>query len=874
MRCAVIMLLGIICLSLSPTTLLTRPPDPPRTGLHTAAQRLELLRAAALPDTSTLAQYDFDDGLGGPDPQGWVSVDRTSQDIYFHVDDFSGVAGPYAPLEGAQSLWCGQNTLIECVRCPGYGNGWLQYFESVTFPSSGDVAVDFLIEYDSEPFYDFTYFQYLSKSDVWQNLDSFDGEGSEMVSVVVPADSLDGGVKLRFFFDSDGAYSDEDGLFASDGAVIIDSVTVTDTSGVLDFQDFEAEAQGALTTADGDWTASAYPAFGDYAGLFDGSTVVQEDSFVVNNTYLWGFFNGSPDTYACGGHPGQAAVPFTDNSGSVFAEDYINNEIWSPLIDLSEDVNGTPITSELGALILEFDVYRDLPLDNLVFYTRSVRYFVDGAPTVWTTSSFLHSPTSVPDWHRAIDDFTSSYVQGATHIQIAIGCADGCFFWCGILGSGSCHSHAPLIDNVRLLRATVEPIMVTNTNDSGPGSLRQAITDANDQAADDPDRDAIHFDIPGPGPHVITPLTDLPASIRPVVIDATTQPGYSGTPIIVIDGGGPSAGRRGPQINGNSSIVRGFEIRNFRFEGLRIVGTDYTIVESNYVHHNGNVGISVSSTGSNNMIGGTTTDLGNTITDNTLEGISIVGIAGNNSFLCNSIARNGGLGIDLKLSAVNVGVTPNDDQDPDEGPNRLQNFPTVRWADSGTSSIGTSLNSTPNSTFLIQCFSNSSCDGSGHGEGENYLGSTQVATGPDGNIEFVLTTPEPFSDGEHITATATDELGSTSEFSECHLVSTVTAVGDDAVVHPALYPAVPNPFNPSTVIRYDVPSPGAYVRIVVYDATGRRVATLVDGQQTVGKKRVSWDGRNDRGAEAATGVYFYRMTTGKTSLTRKMVLLK
>jgi flagellar hook assembly protein FlgD len=94
------------------------------------------------------------------------------------------------------------------------------------------------------------------------------------------------------------------------------------------------------------------------------------------------------------------------------------------------------------------------------------------------------------------------------------------------------------------------------------------------------------------------------------------------------------------------------------------------------------------------------------------------------------------------------------------------------------------------------------------------------------------------------------------------------------VAQPALYAAMPNPFNPTPIIRYDVPSPGAHVRIVVYDVTGRRVATLVDGQKSGGQKRVTWNGRNDRGNEVATGVYFYRMTVPGFTQTRKMVLVK
>jgi hypothetical protein len=90
----------------------------------------------------------------------------------------------------------------------------------------------------------------------------------------------------------------------------------------------------------------------------------------------------------------------------------------------------------------------------------------------------------------------------------------------------------------------------------------------------------------------------------------------------------------------------------------------------------------------------------------------------------------------------------------------------------------------------------------------------------------------------------------------------------------ALHPCAPNPFNPVTTIRYDVPASGARVAIVVFDVTGRRVRTLVDGQKPAGSQSVVWDGRDDRGRGVASGIYFYRMTAGSFVQTRKMVLLK
>src|SRR5687767_12021572 len=79
---------------------------------------------------------------------------------------------------------------------------------------------------------------------------------------------------------------------------------------------------------------------------------------------------------------------------------------------------------------------------------------------------------------------------------------------------------------------------VTSVADSGPGTLRQAILDANLT----PGRDEISFSIPGPGPHSIVPLSPLPIVTDPVAIDGATQPGFSGTPIIELSGtfAGPS----------------------------------------------------------------------------------------------------------------------------------------------------------------------------------------------------------------------------------------------------------------------------------------------------------------------------------------------
>ena len=88
-----------------------------------------------------------------------------------------------------------------------------------------------------------------------------------------------------------------------------------------------------------------------------------------------------------------------------------------------------------------------------------------------------------------------------------------------------------------------------------------------------------------------------------------------------------------------------------------------------------------------------------------------------------------------------------------------------------------------------------------------------------------------------------------------------------------LHPPYPNPFNPSTTLRYDLPEQ-ATVNIIIYDMLGRRVKTVVKTNQEAGFKSVIWDGTNSQGKPVGAGVYFYQMQAGDFVLTKKMVLLK
>jgi hypothetical protein len=83
----------------------------------------------------------------------------------------------------------------------------------------------------------------------------------------------------------------------------------------------------------------------------------------------------------------------------------------------------------------------------------------------------------------------------------------------------------------------------------------------------------------------------------------------------------------------------------------------------------------------------------------------------------------------------------------------------------------------------------------------------------------------------------------------------------------------PNPFNPSTTIRYGIPQDGP-VSLVIYNILGQQIRTLVDTPMMAGRYSVVWDGRNQSGTTLSSGVYFYRLQAGPTALVRKMLLLK
>ncbi|HMY72777.1 MAG TPA: CSLREA domain-containing protein, partial [Blastocatellia bacterium] len=219
----------------------------------------------------------------------------------------------------------------------------------------------------------------------------------------------------------------------------------------------------------------------------------------------------------------------------------------------------------------------------------------------------------------------------------------------------------------------------------------------------------------------------------------------------------------GIQLQGQNDFVWG-NLIGLRADGVSALG-------------NG-VGINLNNgTAQNNIIGDTDIRPGacsgkcNKIAFNLQQGV-LISTNGNtgNRIIGNSIFSNGALGIDL----APTGVTPNDPDDGDSGPNGLQNFPVISAAltlgsgDNRTTTFQGTLNSATSTLYRIEFFSNTTCDAGNNCEGQNFLGFTNVTTDGAGNavINVTLPTPSGIAAGNFVTATATDVTAmNTSEFS-------------------------------------------------------------------------------------------------------------
>lgn len=370
-----------------------------------------------------------------------------------------------------------------------------------------------------------------------------------------------------------------------------------------------------------------------------------------------------------------------------------------------------------------------------------------------------------------------------------------------------------------------EKFLVTNTNEAGAGSLRQAILDSNAHPA----TDIIAFQI-GAGAQTIAPAHVLPDITNPAIIDGTTQPGYAGHPLIELSGVNnqdaavvPQQFLDGLHITAGSATVRGLTIDRFPLAGIYLEGRAGNVIESNVLGPANFDGI-FNEGSQHDQIGGTDGQSGNVIFGNQFAGIFLAGSAGD-AVEGNIITQNGQAGVHPNAAGFGAGVylfstsgatvggtSPGagnviasnttgvlrdgdgailgnsihdnvffgiqtsanfDDQDGDgfyrvtESHVGQPNFPILSSAAfvGANTVIQGRLSDRPDTTYRIELFSNSVFDRSGFGEGQTYLGAVSVTTDDSGNASFTATVPTVDSTQRFVTATATNADGDTSQFS-------------------------------------------------------------------------------------------------------------
>ncbi|MFO7609005.1 MAG: FlgD immunoglobulin-like domain containing protein [Candidatus Krumholzibacteriia bacterium] len=387
---------------------------------------------------------------GAPAWNGWTSIDLTQRtEERWHAATDGALAGSF-------SAWCGTLAYGSCEAGDpegGYGNSWNELLEwrgTVADPgASCTVDLTATIAIDTEPGYDYAYVTAVKSGgavDLWVEDGVLGPMPLALQTVYAPGDYVGGNddeVVVQFRFTSDGAWSDQDCLHPTDGAVRLDDVAFTLDNGAGYAHGFEDGTLGdllvVLPQGVGDfaklWQNLAQPG---HCGQVNPSPMVAfiDDGVVVPGT------GGTQCISHCYG-PGGFIV---NNSGGLAGPDaHIHNAIESPVM-------AWPGPGYEGAL-LEFDVWEDEtlgPHSPGVFYTWSVRSTTAADPAAiatepWRDRNFVHY--GGPRWNRRFQPVGDLIPADASWVQVQLAVYE--LGWVhGFIGSDG--TPAPYFDNVRL----------------------------------------------------------------------------------------------------------------------------------------------------------------------------------------------------------------------------------------------------------------------------------------------------------------------------------------------------------------------------------------------------------------------------------------
>ena len=425
---------------------------------------------------------------------------------------------------------------------------------------------------------------------------------------------------------------------------------------------------------------------------------------------------------------------------------------------------------------------------------------------------------------------------------------------------------------------------VTSTADSGPGTLRQAILDANAGFPNGAriNLDALNGQTISPGlayPDVDVRLTIDDGSVgrhglpggpaqtsNPGSPEATVLPGEvvrGSGPVVILDGS-DCVDCDGLTLGAAFSYVEGLQIQNFDGWGIVLDDADGSYLKDLTVTNNGAGGVQIVSTEGATLFGSQNPVPTNAIAGNGGPGVRILSGEGN-TVEGARIWGNAASAIDLGSD----GPTPNDARDLDAGPNDLQNSPALTAAAADGTTVSGTLSSRPATTYVIEIYGSEACPSSGTGDLQVPLGLDEVTTDANGDVAFTIATV-PYEGV--LTAIATGPDGSTSEVSDC-LDSVVTDVPEPVVDARVTHLAYPNPSAGQMTLLFSMPNAGP-VSARVYDVSGRLVRELQNGPLPRGAHRLEWDGRAASGHPVSSGVYFYSLKIEGTAYQGRLVRLR
>ena len=390
---------------------------------------------------------------GGPAEAGWFGVDLTVDDgLWWHVATTSICAGTGTDMSAAlpfdtgdtvndYALWCGGHDVCSWVHTSGYGLGWDQYavLDLSGHPVDTAYTVSFAYRSDFEgDGYD--WFELRAEVDdqwvtVYEDQTVRDRTYREL-SIDVPAGTLGGpgaSARVAFYFHSDGAWCDEDGLFPTEiGAVWIDNLRASADGAEVFASDFE----DGLVPAGLSFGAGS--GAGDWAALRAG--VAQPEGDHDNGGWFWTFFDPS------------LANPDYPDGVVPYGPPYLFDMIESP--DLAVDQNGAPYVWQDGDhLFVEAWIYDDMPLDSWITspLPQVAAITADGCTRAWRSNVTITFPPGVVGWTQVGYDMTSDLLSSADGEPIvglrlrASGVRDVAGIWGPPYGE---HAAGPFVDNV------------------------------------------------------------------------------------------------------------------------------------------------------------------------------------------------------------------------------------------------------------------------------------------------------------------------------------------------------------------------------------------------------------------------------------------